>query len=189
MVVFRAAKILVVAQERARRAKVAMRLAVISDTHLESPSVWFERVYDRHLADADALIHCGDIAGPGMLHYLMQHPDLYAVAGNMDAHWAGPELPASLTFELQGVRIGVAHGWGSRSGVPGRVAEAFGPGYGLICYGHTHQAKVEPHQGATLLNPGSLAQHGEPSLAYVILDKTGVLSVNLHKIDRNGALG
>jgi predicted phosphodiesterase len=38
-----------------------MRLAVISDSHLSIPDDHFERVYDRHLAGADALLHCGDM--------------------------------------------------------------------------------------------------------------------------------
>jgi len=71
-----------------------MRLAVISDTHLDQPSAWFERVYTRHLASADALIHCGDITGASLLHYLMQHKNFYAVAGNMDAYLAGSDLPS-----------------------------------------------------------------------------------------------
>jgi hypothetical protein len=166
-----------------------MRLAVISDTHLDRPSAWFERVYTRHLAPADALIHCGDITGASLLHYLMQHKNLYAVAGNMDAHWAGSDLPSTLALELEGFRIGVSHGFGSKSGVARRVAEAFGPGYDLICYGHTHVAAVEQYRGVTLLNPGSLEMvHGEPSLAIVTLIKGHDARVELHQIDRHGVL-
>jgi len=166
-----------------------MRLAVISDTHLDQPSSWFERVYVRHLDTADALIHCGDITGASLLHYLKRHKNFFAVAGNMDAHWAGGNLPSSLALELEGFRIGVSHGFGSKSGVARRVAEAFGPGYDLICYGHTHVAAVEQYHGVTLLNPGSLEMaYGEPSLALVTLNKGHEIAVALHRIDRHGAL-
>jgi len=70
-----------------------------------------------------------------------------------------------------------------------RVAEAFGPAYDLICYGHTHVAAVEEYRGVTLLNPGSLEMvHGEPSLAYVTLIKGHAPQVALQRIDRHGAL-
>jgi hypothetical protein len=166
-----------------------MRLAVISDTHLEQPSAWFERVYALYLAPADALIHCGDITGQSLLHYLMQHKRLYAVAGNMDGYLSGGGLPGTLGLELEGVRIGVSHGYGSKSGAARRVADAFGPGYDLICYGHTHVAAVDAYRGVILLNPGSLEPgRGEPSLAFVTLVKGHDPRIELRQIDGNGDL-
>ncbi len=147
-----------------------MLVAVISDTHLYEPSQWFRGVFRDHLAQADALVHCGDVTGPGMLAFLeASHPNFYGVCGNMCSYGAGAGLPDRITFELEGFRLGAAHGWGPRSEVPLRVAEAFGPGYDVICFGHTHRYTWLRHGTTWLLNPGCL-QEGEGSLALLTLE-------------------
>lgn len=147
-----------------------MILAVISDTHLSHPAPWLERVYEKHLASADVVIHCGDVTGYPVWSYLMQHPRFYCVQGNCD--WEpqlASELEPRLSIELEGFSVGACHGWGSRSGVPARVAEAFGTEYDLVCYGHTHARDWSVVQGVQLLNPGSLGEFR--SLALVTLER------------------
>ncbi len=155
-----------------------MRLAVISDTHLSVPDARFERIYAAHLADADVLLHCGDMVSAALYHSLCRHPRFIGVRGNCDHFLLDVALPATLRVELplgasgRVLRIGMAHGWGERSTVWQRVAELF-PGHDLICYGHTHRRNWSRHGGAHLLNPGSLA---EGSLALVDVDEHGGLS-------------
>ena len=96
-----------------------MRVAVLSDTHLVSPDHWFEEVFQRHLAPADVVLHCGDVTGHDVLYYLMGHPAFYAVAGNMDGWVLSDDLPPTRRLEFEGVRIGMAHGWGFH----GRILE------------------------------------------------------------------
>jgi len=146
-----------------------MRLAVISDTHMEAPSSWFRRFFERHLLEADVLIHCGDITGPAMLEYMEQsHPNFHAVAGNCCDWRVAQELPALLKLSLGGHMVGVTHGWGDRASLPGRLPDAFGPGFGLILFGHLHR-QMELRFGDTLVvNPGCLCAE-TPRMAYVEL--------------------
>lgn len=143
-------------------------IAVISDTHMNQPAGWFLRVYDEYLASADAVLHCGDITGPATYHELCRHPEFHAVLGNCD--WdpnLGRELQPMLRLELLGLRIGMTHGWGNRSRVPQSVAEAFGHGFDLLCFGHTHQRYWSDENGVQMLNPGSLGESGSLALVTV----------------------
>ncbi|MDQ7834950.1 MAG: metallophosphoesterase family protein [Humidesulfovibrio sp.] len=154
-----------------------MRLAVISDSHLSIPDDRFERVYDRYLSGADALLHCGDMVSAALYHSLCRHPRLLAVRGNCDHFLLDHDLPQTLSAELplasgRKLRIGMAHGWGERSTVWQRVADTF-PAHDLICFGHTHRRAWTEHQGAHLLNPGSLA---EGSMAYIDVADDGALT-------------
>ncbi|WP_029893549.1 metallophosphoesterase family protein [Desulfohalovibrio reitneri] len=138
-----------------------MRLAVISDTHLESPTPWFERVFHRYLEGVDVLIHCGDVTGVDVIDWLRAvHPDVRAVSGNMCEYRVSCDLPPMLRTEAGGWKIGVTHGWGPRSQVPRKVYEAFGEGVDLICFGHTHQFTWVRMGDTWLLNPGSLRRDG-----------------------------
>ncbi|MFW5836951.1 MAG: metallophosphoesterase family protein [Desulfovibrionaceae bacterium] len=145
-----------------------MLAAVISDTHLPRPTPWFESVYEQHLAAADVLIHCGDMVGLTVYHFLLQHPNLVAVHGNTCQWGVRDQLPAAASVDLGGLRVAVTHGWGDRPGTPARVAQALGPDHDLVCYGHTHAPDWAQHGDVRLLNPGSL-QQSAPSLALLRL--------------------
>lgn len=154
-----------------------MLLAVISDSHITAPNHWFGAVFDRYLAQADCLIHCGDMVGADLYHFLLSHPCFHAVRGNCDQFHTPHDLPTLHSFSLPApggglLKIGMAHGWGERATVWKRVWESF-PGHGLVCYGHTHRRDWSEHGGCRVLNPGSLA---EGSLALVSLGDDGALS-------------
>ncbi len=83
------------------------------------------------------------------------------------------QLEPMKTFQLGPLTVGVAHGWGPRSQVAGKVARAFGPEYDLVCYGHTHKRDWSVVAGVQLLNPGSLGEFG--SMAIVTVGKAGSL--------------
>jgi len=139
-----------------------MRLAIISDTHLTGPDERFCALYEKHLAPTDVLLHCGDMVGASLYHYLCQHPRFYCVRGNCDHFILDHDVPQTMsrTLALPGgkeISFGMAHGWGERSTVWLRVAELF-PKHDLICYGHTHRRDFAVHQGARILNPGSFAE-------------------------------
>ncbi|MEW5774995.1 MAG: YfcE family phosphodiesterase [Thermodesulfobacteriota bacterium] len=146
-----------------------MRIAVISDTHIHDPSTRLESVYAEHLASADAVLHCGDMTGRSAWSFLCQHPNFHAVAGNMDDWALVRELPPRLTLRLDDLTVGLAHG----DGLAGRplsraVAESFGPGYDLVCFGHTHTPEHATYGETHVVNPGALASHeSSPTLAII----------------------
>ncbi len=155
-----------------------MRIAVLSDTHLESPSPWLEKVFYDHLAPADAVIHCGDITGRKTWEFFEEsHPNFHAVAGNMCSYGLCGELPPALDITLGELRVGATHGWGSRNEVSRKVCESFGPGFDLLCHGHTHNyVWTQCPDGTRLLNPGALSGK-EPCLAVVTVEPDKSLSV------------
>jgi len=139
-----------------------MRLAVISDTHLSGPDGRFSALYDRYLQPSDAVLHCGDIVGADVYHFLCRHPRFFCVRGNCDHFVLDHDLPQSLSraLPLPGggeLRFGMAHGWGERSTVWRRVFDLFHD-VGLVCYGHTHRRDWREHEGTRVLNPGSVAE-------------------------------
>lgn len=146
-----------------------MRVAVISDTHLDEPTPWFKRVFDEHLAKADAIIHCGDISGDGMVRFLeASHPNVHMVCGNMCTGSARRHLAPRIAVTLEGFRVGASHGTCSQGSSADYVLREFGPDFDVICYGHTHVFDWRKIDGRWVLNPGAL-QEGEGSFAYLDL--------------------
>ncbi|NCC24488.1 MAG: metallophosphoesterase [Deltaproteobacteria bacterium] len=146
-----------------------MRLAIVSDTHMCEATPDLEKVYEAHLVQADMLVHCGDMTGEDVYHFLARHPGFMTVRGNCDFYPSSEDLPVMASMVCEGFRIGVGHGWGPRSIVGETVAGALGPGYDFVFYGHTHQRDWRRLENGTwLLNPGSMSEprYGEgPSLA------------------------
>ncbi|MFP4167402.1 MAG: metallophosphoesterase family protein [Desulfonatronovibrionaceae bacterium] len=147
-----------------------MRIAVVSDTHMQAPDDLLAYAYENWLCHADCIIHCGDFTSAGVADFLAAHPGFRAVRGNCDHFPGSQDLPLSLEMEVCGLQVGAAHGWGRRFEVAGNVAEAFGPGLDIIFYGHTHERfQGKSRHGALLVNPGAFFQpkSGSPSLALV----------------------
>ncbi|WP_027177263.1 metallophosphoesterase family protein [Maridesulfovibrio hydrothermalis] len=146
-----------------------MKIAVISDTHLRVPDQRLTEVFNSHLADTDLLIHCGDLATFSVWQFFCQHRNFHAALGNCDEWQLSTHLKTLQTVNLHGLRIAVAHGWGSRSEVSRNVAQSFGPDFDLICYGHTHIQDWSIVSGVQMLNPGSLTSPRDDKPACVAI--------------------
>ncbi len=146
-----------------------MRIAVLSDTHLNRPGQWLQDLYDRHLADADVLLHCGDFTGNDVLDTLRLHPQFYGVCGNCDGWDMAAALPEALVVDLDGLRLGLIHGYGFPHPVGRSVAKAFSGRADLVCYGHTHVFADEEYDGVRTVNPGSArySRQGPCSIAVI----------------------
>ena len=131
------------------------RLAVISDTHnLLRPQV-LER-----LADADVILHAGDVSSPDTLEALRDlGRDLYLVRGNND--WSlDPRIPPTLTVSIEGVTFFLVH---NQRDVPPGLS-----GVDVVVYGHSHRYAREERRGVLWLNPGSCGPrrfHQETTMA------------------------
>ena len=138
-----------------------MQLAIISDTH---DNIWALQAALPRLAQAAAVLHCGDLCSPFTLRQLGEglggkpvhmvwgnnNGDLLLIQataaqlGNVTLHG---EL-AELVFD--GQRVAVNHYPGIARGL------AASGKYEVVCFGHTHKALVEKVGDCLLLNPGEL---------------------------------
>lgn len=135
-----------------------MKIGVLSDTHLEDVTPEFEAILKRFLSDCDALIHVGDFTHIRIYEYLKENfkEALYAVCGNMDRGDLRRVLQERMVIEVEGVRLGLIHGWGPPQGIEERIRRSFeGKGIKGIIFGHTHSPINRWEGGILFFNPGS----------------------------------
>jgi uncharacterized protein len=131
-----------------------MKLVVMSDTHLSHVTDEFKAICERLCADADMVIHLGDLTQSAILDYLEQYP-LQAVAGNTDDHNVHGRLPVKKVLQVNDHRIGIIHGWGSGRDLRRRLKIQF-TDVSAIFFGHTHQPFQIEENGLFWFNPGSV---------------------------------
>lgn len=126
-----------------------MLIGVVSDTHLRKSDNRFFYLVKKYFSDCDLIIHAGDIVDIEIFDGIEK--EIIAVKGNMDI---GINLPSKRVLELENMRIGVVHGYGSPQGIQKRVIGEFEK-VDCIVFGHTHFPMVEKVNGILLFNPGS----------------------------------
>jgi putative phosphoesterase len=138
-----------------------MRIAIISDTH---DNIWRLERSLRHLVDADAVLHCGDLISPFMLVRLAEGvggSPVHLVWGNNDgdkyllaqkaSNYHNVHLHGELAeVALDGVKVAVNH----YPEIARPLAES--GKYDLVCFGHDHTPSEEWVGDTLLLNPGEL---------------------------------
>nr|WP_320011436.1 YfcE family phosphodiesterase [uncultured Desulfobulbus sp.] len=154
-----------------------MRIAVLSDSHDQIPNL-HAAVTRANRAQADVLIHCGDLISPFMLRYLSAFEGpVHLIYGNNvgDQHLISsrcgtlfPNISHHGThgqITLGDRRIAFVH-------YPRLAKEVAQSGvYHLVCYGHDHIFHSERLGSCLLLNPGDLLGKEErPSFALVDLE-------------------
>jgi uncharacterized protein len=108
----------------------------------------------RRLADADLILHAGDVVGAAVLEELERLAPVEAVAGNMDEPALLAALPERRVVEVDGARIGMVHVPGPAVGRGERLVAAF-PDCHAVIYAHTHLPDVSRVGDVWILNPGS----------------------------------
>jgi uncharacterized protein len=136
----------------------AMKIGVLSDTHLTQVTPALEKIIAECFRGVDLLIHAGDMVGLAVYRFLSALP-LEAVQGNMDEFSLREELPAQKTLHLGGFQIGLMHGWGSALGLEERIRREF-PEADAIVYGHSHIPVNHWNGGQFFFNPGSTSGYG-----------------------------
>lgn len=151
------------------------RVVILGDTHLPRFGHQLPGPLADGLADANLILHAGDITQRFVLELLAAYAPVEAVAGNNDP----PELAASLGWrrvvEVEGVRIGLTHGHhGTGRSTLERARLAFAdsdPPVDAVAFGHSHQPFVERIGATWFLNPGSPTdRRREPSFSYLRID-------------------
>jgi uncharacterized protein len=135
-------------------------VGLISDTHgLVRADV------HRALADAELILHAGDVGGDEVLDELELIAPVLAVYGNTDPP-GNTRLSESIEISIGEVGIHVSHGHELGSPSPGKLLERYSAD--VIVYGHTHQQLVTRADGRLVVNPGAAGPRRfkiEPSVA------------------------
>ena len=134
-----------------------MRALVLSDTHLGAATV--DRLPAEGwemAADADVVLHAGDVVDAEVLSALAERGPVHAVLGNNDVGLVG-QLAERLEVDLDSTLVAMVHDSGPTAGGPDRLRRWF-PSARVVVFGHSHDPLVEDHDGLLLVNPGSPTQ-------------------------------
>lgn len=144
------------------------RIGVISDTHLTETGeamAFLSELAEQCFAEVAMILHAGDIVAPGVLAAFSPRP-VYGVRGNMDP--ACPGFPQKRILEIDGVRIGLIHGWGASEGLIERVRKEFGDvKLDCLVFGHSHVPMCRQDGDLLLFNPGSAVDRRDMPYASV----------------------
>ena len=132
-----------------------MIIGVVSDTHIPVQAPRLPEEVVRAFGSVDLILHAGDLVSLSVYEELQQLARVEAVAGNMDDPEVAECLSDHTVLEVEGMTIGLTHGWGGPFDLPQRVRARFRPDIDCIVFGHSH-VPYNNRDGKTLLfNPGS----------------------------------
>ena len=159
-----------------------MKIAVVADTHsLELPAKLL-----KELKNVDLIIHAGDLCSLKDLNQFKKIKEVRAIYGNMDDADVRKILPKRLVFEIEGVRIGLYHGYGPPQKLVDEVSSEFkNDKVQLIIFGHSHQPLNETRGNVIFFNPGSPNDKVySPYCSYGLLEiNKGQIKTDIIKLD------
>ena len=133
-----------------------IKIFVLSDTHLRNGNFTIEPDTLKDIEESEFVIHCGDHVCQEAYDYLSTLKQVHGVLGNMDYGEITYSLPEKKTVEIDGVKIGIIHGWGSPVGLAKKVLKEF-TNINAVCFGHSHVAYNEKIGDVLLFNPGAFS--------------------------------
>ncbi len=155
-----------------------VRVGVISDTHFPTyGKVKLPSKIEDIFRGVDRIFHAGDVISPSVLKQLSKIAPVYAVKGNMDLSGPTAELPETIVDTIEGVKIGVIHGWGPPTGIEKRIRERLPKDVRCIVFGHTHSPMCEEIDGILFFNPGSATDK-----VYTLYNSVGILTIDNGKV-------
>ncbi len=153
-------------------------IGVISDTHLSSRDPVLDMIAATIFADVSIVLHAGDMVSPRVLDaFTEQGKNVIAVCGNMDGPDVRAAFPRNRVVRVEGVTIGLVHGWGGPQGIRPRVREVFDR-VDAIVYGHTHQGFSGREGGFLFFNPGSPTDS-----RFTHTNSVGIMTVEGHHVE------
>ena len=163
-----------------------LKVGILSDTH-----GWIDPRVCAVLAEADCIVHAGDVIGASVLDALRElarEGEVVAVAGNNDrgcAEEALAGLPTVAEIPLPGGALVVTHGdQFGRLPAHDQIRQAW-PTARAIVYGHTHQIVCDQTAAPWVLNPGAAGRvrvKQGPS-CFMLLADTGAWEIETHQFE------
>lgn len=131
-------------------------IGIISDTHIPH----FRRLPEPlwiHFANAELIIHAGDLSVLSVIAELESIAPVVAVQGNIEREEVVLKLPIKREIAVgQGnwCKIGIVHILGEKARYPQTARREF-PEARAVIFGHSHVPYNQEHDGQLLFNPGS----------------------------------
>lgn len=165
---------------------MATQLLLMADTHLPKRARDLPALLWEEVERADVVVHAGDWVDVALLDELeARSRRLVGVYGNNDHGVLRERLPEVARVEIEGVRIGVVHETGDRTGRERRCAAAY-PDLDVLVFGHSHIPwDTTADSGLRLLNPGSPTdRRRQPHCTYMTVTADGgtLDEVVLHRL-------
>ena len=154
-----------------------MKILVISDTHIPRSAQDLPEAVYKEIENADMIIHAGDFVEKDVYEKFKSFRDIKAVCGNMDAPELVRMLNSKEVFEIDGVRIGLIHGYGAPVNIVETVKKEF-KDVDVIIFGHSHAAMNEVKDGILFFNPGSPTDK-----VFASVNTYGILEIVSKKIE------
>ena len=132
------------------------QIGVISDTHYPSLESKFplDKIKE-HFSGTDLIIHAGDLVSLLVIDMLGKISKVEAVCGNMDFPEVAVSLPKTKVLNINGLNIGIIHGFGPPFGFPKKLFPSFKEKIDILIFGHTHEPFNKIVNGVLCFNPGS----------------------------------
>ena len=171
-----------------------MRIGLVSDSHGKT-DVLKEALSLLIAAEAEAIVHCGDIcclASVRLLNALAV--PAWLVAGNVDSDLQGLGVAGrntNITFSQTSVEVPLGDDatliatHGHHEALLDSLIR--GQQFPYVCHGHTHRMKEETVGTARVICPGALSGPRYPSFPTAAIVDTGRDAVEFYDISRPGA--
>ena len=159
-----------------------MRIGLITDTHQpnDRKTLWDEVV--EAFKDCDLILHGGDIVHPMVLDWLEAIAPVKACRGNNDVGWDDPRMEEVVRFEVDGVKIAMAHAMEPETRPLADLTRLYLDGIpaDIIVTGDTHFERIDFREGVLQVNSGSATL---PHLWSTRLGTVGFIEINHGRIE------
>lgn len=149
-----------------------MKIGIISDTHIKKDVDKFMDLMDQYFKELDLLIHAGDYVSRQVVEELKSYKNFVGVWGNVDDEETRAIVKEKEIISVEGYKIGIFHGHGSKGTTIDRVYDTFKEDeVDIIIFGHSHQPLAKTKNGVLMLNPGSIInKRRERWFSFIILE-------------------